>query len=362
MALELVGGAVLGLVFEQLRKEVWRTKNNVVTFKPKLEELEETLDLLCPVIEEIEELNRRLKGPDYRRETFALWSLLEDGTKLVSKCSKIRSWDIPKLYRHKEKLMELENKILRFHSLHLQAHMARDQKQTLLMVKRISMSLNLAPDREGYPSLNTAEVLSFGATELTVFVYFRGDRGKQKALKRLSGIRGVDSVSLNAEEQMFTLSAAAIDTVHTVMSPMKKCIWTAIRSVGPAKRKNQQQPLRISEYEDEKNENGVGPSSTSHEPTRAAEKMTTQSEPPLSQLPHIVEAVAAKFEAKEEQLRAENEAREEALRAQLAQNQEFIKQMMSRLNIHVSEDNFETHVPAISSGAAGSPLGVEREG
>ncbi|KAI9084540.1 hypothetical protein K1719_033528 [Acacia pycnantha] len=153
MALELVGGAVLGVLFDQLRKEIWRVKDNSVMFKPKLEELEETLTILYPVIEEIEELNIRLNRPNHGTETISLRRLLEDGTKLVSKCSKIPRWDIFKQGRYREKLVELDNKILRFHNLYLQAHMGRDQKQTLLFVQEMREMMIMSTNQQVFSNL-----------------------------------------------------------------------------------------------------------------------------------------------------------------------------------------------------------------
>ncbi|KAK4267724.1 hypothetical protein QN277_024466 [Acacia crassicarpa] len=165
MALELVGGAVLGVVFDQLQKEIWRVKNNIVMFKPKLEELELTLDVLSPVIEEIEILNRRLNRSEYGRETIVLMRLLEDGTKLVSKCSKIPRWDIFKRCRYREKLMELDNKILRFQNLYLQANMARDQKQSLLIVQETRQMLIMSLNQRGNSNLTMALSTSPSSTD-----------------------------------------------------------------------------------------------------------------------------------------------------------------------------------------------------
>ncbi|KAK4267725.1 hypothetical protein QN277_024467 [Acacia crassicarpa] len=153
MALELIGGAVLGVLFGELQNEICRVKENFEMFKPKLEELEETLTILYPVIEEIEELNRRLNRPNHGRETIILRRLLEDGTKLVSKCSKIPRWNFLKQGRYREKLVELDNKILRFHNLYLQAHMGRDQKQTLLFVQETRQMMIMSLNQQGFSNL-----------------------------------------------------------------------------------------------------------------------------------------------------------------------------------------------------------------
>ncbi|XP_054782619.1 uncharacterized protein LOC129289885 [Prosopis cineraria] len=317
MALELVGGAVLGLVFEQLRKEVWRVKNNVVTFKPKLEELEETLDFLCPVIEEIEELNRRLKGPDYRRETFALRRLLEDGTKLVSKCSKIGSWNFPKQCHYKEKLMELDNKILKFHNLHMQAHMARDQKKTLLMVNHIFMFLNL----QGYPNLTMGHTAfsssndSINETSVLLLRIFFSYKSAEYIV--LEGMAEESSSTSNGEmhrpgpcrivaephhgldllvqlARLFPTSTV-FECCRAQLEVLDIKLFTQISTRNFVLRRSHLlllEPTSGSEHEDEENENGSVGSSYSYEPTRSDEKMTTQSYQPLldSEQLHTVEA------------------------------------------------------------------------
>ncbi|KAK2366870.1 heavy metal-associated isoprenylated plant protein [Trifolium repens] len=59
------------------------------------------------------------------------------------------------------------------------------------------------------------------------------DRIKQKAMKSVSGLSGVDSVSVDMKDKKLTLTGE-IDPVH-VVSKLRKWCHTEIVSVGPAK-------------------------------------------------------------------------------------------------------------------------------
>ncbi|XP_028776839.1 uncharacterized protein LOC114733535 [Neltuma alba] len=213
MPLEMVGGAVLGLLFDQLLREIGIVKI-IATFRPKLEELEETLDLLYPVVKEIEDLNRRLNRTDYARETIMLKRLLEDGTKLVSKCSKIPRWDFFKQSRQREKLVELDNKIVKFIIL-MQPHMGRDQKQTLLIAKETKQMLT-SLSQNGHSSDLTMGLTASSAhsSYKTVFqivlqVRLAWELHKIKAMRRLSrsnGIRSIPGEVFRRMREKFTMS------------------------------------------------------------------------------------------------------------------------------------------------------------
>ncbi|KAJ6415133.1 hypothetical protein OIU84_004014 [Salix udensis] len=59
------------------------------------------------------------------------------------------------------------------------------------------------------------------------------DRGKQKAMKAVSGLQGIDSISMDMKEQKLTV-VGDIDPVD-VASKLRKNWHTEILTVGPAK-------------------------------------------------------------------------------------------------------------------------------
>ncbi|KAL9317606.1 hypothetical protein ACSQ67_014123 [Phaseolus vulgaris] len=68
------------------------------------------------------------------------------------------------------------------------------------------------------------------------------DKIKQKAMKAVSGISGVESVSVNMKEKKLTLTGD-IDPVQ-VVAKLRKFCHTEIVSVGPAKEEKKEEPKK----------------------------------------------------------------------------------------------------------------------
>ncbi|BBG97583.1 Heavy metal transport/detoxification superfamily protein, partial [Prunus dulcis] len=70
------------------------------------------------------------------------------------------------------------------------------------------------------------------------------DRAKQKALKTVSTLSGIDSISMNMKEKKLTV-IGSVDPV-TVVSKLRKYWQTDILSVGPAKEeaKKEEEPKK----------------------------------------------------------------------------------------------------------------------
>ncbi|XP_054790228.1 uncharacterized protein LOC129295711 [Prosopis cineraria] len=88
--------------------------NDTGTLKKTVNKLRATMRSLATVLEEID--NGSQNGEKLRR-------LMEEGEMLVLNGSKIGWWNIVKKWEYQKKMVELENKLLRFHSRHLQARM-----------------------------------------------------------------------------------------------------------------------------------------------------------------------------------------------------------------------------------------------
>nr|XP_025656706.1 probable inactive receptor kinase At5g53320 isoform X2 [Arachis hypogaea] len=140
MAASLVGGAAIGAVFGELLKAVIDMRDRAVMFKPTLAYLTTTLTAIDPVIKEIEQQNNELGRANTELEL--LIKEMEEGTKLVYKCSKIHKLNFPARIRYQEQLVALVESLVRFFIIDMQAQTARDLKETLMKVRRIHSAVN----------------------------------------------------------------------------------------------------------------------------------------------------------------------------------------------------------------------------
>lgn len=149
---ELVGGAALGAVFGELLKTVVEWKNNTIMFKSTLAKLKSILEELDPIIKEIAQENNDLGRP--KEELEGLISEMEKGSKLISKCSQIHRLNYFARLRYQKKLKALLDSLHTFITMKLLAHLVRDQKETLLNLRRITSDL-----MEYTKSLDATEVI-----------------------------------------------------------------------------------------------------------------------------------------------------------------------------------------------------------
>lgn len=138
-----VGGAALGAVFGELLSAVLKMKDKAIMFKQTLADLRSTLEAIAPTIKEIEQQNNDLGRP--KEELERLIREMEEGTKLVCKCSKIHRLNYLARARYQDQLVALLTSLVRFVIIEMQAQTARDQKETLLKVRRILSTVNKLP-------------------------------------------------------------------------------------------------------------------------------------------------------------------------------------------------------------------------
>ncbi|KAJ7963199.1 Disease resistance protein [Quillaja saponaria] len=132
MAVELIGGAVVGAVVSELLSAVLEAKDKTIQFKSVLEKIKTTLESIGPVIEEIEKYHEEL---DRRKgELERLIEQMKEGKVLVGKCIKIRWWNCWSKPHYHDKLTDLDEAIERFFKFDLAAQTARDGMQTLVKV------------------------------------------------------------------------------------------------------------------------------------------------------------------------------------------------------------------------------------
>ncbi|KAA8547231.1 hypothetical protein F0562_003905 [Nyssa sinensis] len=153
MAGAFVGGAALGAAFGELLKAVLDVKDRAVKFKSILSDLAFKLEAIEPVFQEIEKLDRVLDRPV--EETNSFIHRLKDAKELVLKCSKIKWWNYCKKPYYAKKLIDLENSLLKFFQIEVQALLSRDSRKILVVVNDIDEKLDRIGSNLGYGGQNS---------------------------------------------------------------------------------------------------------------------------------------------------------------------------------------------------------------
>ncbi|KAJ9669983.1 hypothetical protein PVL29_026511 [Vitis rotundifolia] len=155
MALELVGGAALGAVFEKLFAAVVDASNKTTQFDSSLKKLEETLKSINPSILEMKRMNDQLDRP--KEEMEKLIKILKDGEKLIHKCSKVSCCNYFKKWRYANKIEALEDSLVKFFQVELQAQVGRNNLQILVLLKSNRFSWSNKGVSHNYESLGSCE-------------------------------------------------------------------------------------------------------------------------------------------------------------------------------------------------------------
>lgn len=138
MAVELVVNFALEKALETLFEAIIDVKDKAKEFKPALEKLKSTIEILQPMIKKIEELNRELdqnEGP-----TKELVLKIQDGQDVVRNCSNVRWWCLCRKREYTNRLLELNeslDKLLQTVPL----ENAMNLKQILLIHQHINVTV-----------------------------------------------------------------------------------------------------------------------------------------------------------------------------------------------------------------------------
>ncbi|KAK4257890.1 hypothetical protein QN277_007419 [Acacia crassicarpa] len=118
---------VVTAVMSMLEKSgsgIWMVINVIGKLDMTIEQLNDTMESLDQVLEELRnEAHQSEAGESLR-------SLMEEGEKLVFESSSLRWWNFVKKCQYQMTIVELENKLLRFHSLYLQDRLAKNDDKT----------------------------------------------------------------------------------------------------------------------------------------------------------------------------------------------------------------------------------------
>lgn len=107
----LIAGAILGVAFQELFTAVRESKSRCSNFKNALYCLEYGVNVLTPLIKEMDRLNQELD--DYKREEITRLFLqqLKKAEALVSECSNVHRWNLYKKRKYEKRLMELDSSL-----------------------------------------------------------------------------------------------------------------------------------------------------------------------------------------------------------------------------------------------------------
>ncbi|KAK9076978.1 hypothetical protein SSX86_005313 [Deinandra increscens subsp. villosa] len=137
--MDLLGDPLLSESITKLTSIIIYVATTTANFKPELAQLQRTLNRIAPLISDVVKLNQILDRPKPQSDMFI--DEIRDAEKLVRKCLKIKRNFIKK-FTYSLKLKDLNNKLLRFFQLEVQADQSRDIKQTLVEVSDVSLRLD----------------------------------------------------------------------------------------------------------------------------------------------------------------------------------------------------------------------------
>ncbi|KAJ1436511.1 Powdery mildew resistance protein, RPW8 domain [Sesbania bispinosa] len=141
----MIVDAVLGHVVDELLTSVSEMKDKAVKFKPTLEQMEKTLKSIGPVVNQIEELNKRLdRSPE---ETDRLINHMRSGKELVLKCSKVQWWNCCYKANYQEELQALDEEIIRFFQIDMQGQNTRNGLEALVEIREFRAEFRNAVPR-----------------------------------------------------------------------------------------------------------------------------------------------------------------------------------------------------------------------
>ncbi|XP_022946607.1 probable disease resistance protein At5g66900 [Cucurbita moschata] len=134
MAGALIGGAGLGVPFNELAAILKKFGERAMNFDPVLKEIQSKVNTIIPLVAEIEELNEALEYP--KEELENLKKTLEVAKKLIPRCVGLWKYNYLRKSDYTKKLRELNSEIGSFRDI-LLIQTARDGKKTMKLASEI---------------------------------------------------------------------------------------------------------------------------------------------------------------------------------------------------------------------------------
>lgn len=131
----MIMDAVLGLLLDELLKEVVNVKDRAVKFRATLITLESTLNKVGRLAKQIDGLNNQLNKP--AEEMKELKDKLAKGKKLVMECSEIQWWNCCYKANYQEELEALYESIRLYFNLDMQGLILTNELQNQVILTEI---------------------------------------------------------------------------------------------------------------------------------------------------------------------------------------------------------------------------------
>ncbi|RZC56396.1 hypothetical protein C5167_015255 [Papaver somniferum] len=149
MAVELIGGAVVGAAVSELLKVVLQAKDRVTNFKSCFKQLESTLETVMVKVQQIQKADEERGSDSKRPEVEALVSKLTDGRILVKRCLKVQYWNWYLRNKYSLEILELDTYLVKIFQVHVAAAIWSDVGQILADIQHMKHNLALMREANG---------------------------------------------------------------------------------------------------------------------------------------------------------------------------------------------------------------------
>ncbi|XP_071735148.1 probable disease resistance protein At5g66900 [Rutidosis leptorrhynchoides] len=141
MAGALVGGAMLGAPFGEILKVVVQQTKKTAKFKTHFKRLVATLERIKPVIDDIKKSSDELNHPEEQMRMFI--DYLTKGKELILKCPKIKFWNVLDKYVYANKLIRLDNELLRVFQIDVPIKLMSNSMKTLVIMEDLTDKMDV---------------------------------------------------------------------------------------------------------------------------------------------------------------------------------------------------------------------------